>query len=261
MPIDPTIPLKDFFLKVLTVQKSLQSINNDWLNNVNVSIISHTFTDPFNVDIQDKKDQVDFFNNLLGTDYSVFKWAKKKTSNCHIIIDENNRHNIASEFLSNIYSQLSVPVFEHICIFLKELLQSKSEKSINIINEFEIEFHDQLTEIDIKKIVDTPTIFILHNLRLFRNCITHSGDNFKQLDQSFDEFNRQIEKNSKYEHLKFYGILEKEIFHYSIDENDSKIQLDHSSFLELLDLYSQLAFLAYSCYCNKHQIDAELSTK
>lgn len=204
---------------------------------------------------------MDFFNKLFGTNDTQIKWSENKSSGCRIIIDENNRDSISKDFLSNIYCQLSVPIFEHFCILLKDFLKTSSSKSINIINEFDVEFRAELIKVDEIKQIKTPTIQILHNLRLFRNCITHSGGDFKQLDESFDEFNRQIEKNTKYEHLKFYGILEKEIFHYSIDEKDSKIHLDNSSFLELLDLYSQLAFLAYLCYCNKHQIDAELSTK
>ncbi|RKF37665.1 hypothetical protein BCY89_27695 [Sphingobacterium siyangense] len=251
--------LKQFFLKVLTVQKSLQSINHSWLENIKTSVVNHIFPDPINFDIQDDKKQVDYFNQLLGTDDSAIKWTINKSSKCRIVIDENNRESISAEFLSNIYCQLSVPVFEHICVLLKELSESQSGKSIHIINKFDIEFRDQLIEIDNKKNLNTPTIQIFHNLRLFRNCITHSGCDINELENSFNMFNDQIENNKNYKRLKFYGALKKESYHYSINEKAGKIQLNNSSFLKLLDLYSQLAYIVYLCYCNKNNIRDEFS--
>lgn len=257
MEITPLIPLKEFFLKILTVQKSIQSINDNWLANTKISVVNHIFTDPINIDIQDDKEQVDFFNKLFGTNDKEIKWSENKTSGCRIIIDENNRDSISKDFLSNIYSQLSVPIFEHLCILLKELLQTSSSKSINIINEFDVEFRAELIKVDETKQIKTPTIQILHNLRLFRNCITHSGGSLKELEISLLAFNRQIENDRKFENLKFYGPIKKETFHYIANEKVGLIQLNNSSFAKLLDHYSQLAYLAYMCYCTKYNLKDE----
>lgn len=259
MACNATQSLKEFFLKVLTIQKSTQSINDTWLDSIKLSYTPHIFTDPFNVDIQSEKEQVDFFNKLLGRSDTEIKWAKKGSSGCKIIIDETNKKKVSLEFLSNIYCQLSVPVFEHICVFLKTLLQTNSSKSINIINEFDIEFRQELVAIDDKKLLKTPTILILHNLRLFRNCITHSGGLVQELENDFIEFNRQIKEDKKFKTLQFYGGLQKERFYYSITDDVSNIQLNNSSFIKLLDLYSQIAYLAYLCYCSKNNIQEDVN--
>jgi hypothetical protein len=258
MEINPLIPLKDFFLKILTVQKSVQSINDNWLANTKITVANHIFTDPINIDIQDDKEQVDFFNKLFGTNDTEIKWSENKSSGCRIIIDENNRDSISKDFLSNIYCQLSVPIFEHFCILLKEFLKTSSSKSINIINEFDVEFRAELIKVDEIKLIKTPTIQILHNLRLFRNCITHNGGSIHELETSLLAFNKQIENDRKFENLKFYGPIKKETFHYIANEKIGFIRLDNVSFIKLLDHYSQLAYLAYICYCKKYNLNDEL---
>lgn len=257
MASNATQSLNEFFLKVLTIQKSAQSINDNWLDSTKLSYSPHIFTDPFNVDIQSEKEQVDFFNKLLGRSDTEIKWAKKGSSGRQIVIDETNKTKLSIEFLSSIYCQLSVPVFEHICVFLKTLLGTNSSKSINIINEFDIEFQEQLVAIDNKKLLKTPTILILHNLRLFRNCITHNGGLVQALENDFIEFNKQIKEGKKFKNLQFYGALQKENFCYSINYEIGYIQLKGSSFIKLLDLYSQIAYMAYLCYCRKNNMPEE----
>ena len=67
--INHTKILNSFFLKVLTVQKSIEAINSSWLASINLSISNHHFTDPINYVIQDDKKQVEHFNKLFNTDH------------------------------------------------------------------------------------------------------------------------------------------------------------------------------------------------
>ncbi|TCD00260.1 hypothetical protein EZ449_20925 [Pedobacter frigidisoli] len=213
--INHTTILNSFFLKVLAIQKSIEAINNSWLASINLSIANHHFTDPINYLVQDDKKQVEHFNKLFNTDYKEIKWANKILSNAQIVISEDNKANISREFLSNIFCQLSVILFEHICVLLKDLSNSKGRNNFDVINDFDLEFRAEVLEFDKQKIIKTPTILILHNLRLFRNCITHNGGKISNLGSEFEEYNQKL-KDGKYRDLEVYGSLKKKFFaiHY-----------------------------------------------
>src|SRR5690606_9617435 len=98
-----------------------------------------------------------------------------------------------------------------------------------------------------------PTILLLHNLRLFRNCITHADSKVSDLEKEFAKYNKCVDENSKrYKSVKDLGHLSKAIFCYKFSKDNSKIFLDKKAFENLSDLYSQIAYVTYRCYCKKH---------
>ena len=139
------------------------------------------------------------------------------------------------------------------CVLLKDLSNSEGRNNFEVINNFAVEFGAEVLEVDKQKIIKTPTILILHNLRLFRNCITHNGGTISNLDSEFEEYNKKLQ-DGKYQDLEVYGTLKKEIFCYSLPIDIGYIQLSNDSFINLLDLYSQLGYLAYLCYCRKFKL-------
>src|SRR5690606_37694305 len=100
-----------------------------------------------------------------------------------------------------------------------------------------------------------PTVLLLHNLRLFRNCITHSDCEVSNIENEFDEYNKNFNKNKI---LKELGPLSKNMFCYKFSKDNSKIFLDKKAFEDLSDLYSQIAYVAYCCYCKKHGHTVEI---
>lgn len=260
-PVEPTKLLNDFFLKILSLQKATKAIDISFLDNVKLSVTRHVFTDPFRQTTDTDKESVDHFNELLNTSFTQINWAHKIASDALIQITEENKSKMSKWYLSKIYCQLSVTIFDDICSLLKGYLtNSKAKYLLTVVNDFDRQFRDELVKIDLEKIIKTPTILILHNLRMFRNSITHSAGSVEALGKELQTYNDNLDSNkSDYLDLKFYGPLKKETFGYIIPNNNNDyVFLDHASFLKLLDLYSQLGYVAYLCYCRKFGLEDEI---
>ena len=240
-------------------------IDENWGDNISRSISNFIFTDPLCVDIQTDKDQVDGINKLLGTAHDTIMWKKVKYSQCSLDITEENKKEIIPDILSQIYCLLSVSLFENLIILLKKLCPFKNEpikkepSSFQIINRFYADFKDELSVIDQQKVDKTITILIIHNLRMFRNCITHTNPSMEEVEKKFDEYNSNLKNVKEYKQLQDLGEIRKELFYYSFDPKRKKIFLSPKSFNDLLDFYSQIAYIAYLCYCRKfnHKIEIE----
>jgi len=258
---NPTELLKLFFYKALLIQQSTKMIDENWGENIFRSISNFIFTDPLNIDVQTDKDQVEFFNKLLGTSQDTIKWRKIKYSQCSLDITDENKKEIIPEVLSQVYCLLSISLFENLVTLLKKLCSiKKKETSFEIINVFYDKFKDELSVIDKKKIDKSTTILTIHNLRLFRNCITHANPTIAQVEKDFDKYNLMIKEGNKdYRKIQDLGELGKELLFYSVDPISKKIFLNSKSFNDLLDFYSQTAYIAYLCYCKKfgHKIEIE----
>lgn len=252
---NPTNLLREFFEKSLLIKLSTKTIDHSWGENLKNHISNHAFTDPFNVDEQTDPVQVQHFNELMNTTADTIKWRKVKTTGNQLYIIPENKDEIIPDAVSQLYLQLSILVFENLIVLLKSLLfNCKSWNSFNVINDFYIEFKSELKDLDKKNIsYKYPTILLLHNLRLFRNYITHANSSLLSLDKEFSKYNDCVEENKKgYECLKDLGHLSKNIFCYKFSKDNSKIFLDKTAFEDLTDLYSQIAYVTYLCFCEKH---------
>lgn len=262
-PINPTELLKEYFFKALLIQQSTRMINENWGENISRSISHFTFTDPLNVAVQTDNDQVSFFNKIFGTSHDTIAWSMKKDPQCSLDITEKNKREIIPDILSQVYCLLSVSLFENIMTLLKKLcsFEEKNESSFNIINDFYDKFKDELEVIDQNKVNNkTTTILTIHNLRLFRNCITHSNPSMEEVEKKFKDYNRKIkEQNSSYSKIQDLGELKKELLYYSFSPQKKEIFLSAESFNGLLDFYSQIAYIVYLCYCKKfdHKVEIE----
>ncbi|MGN8068415.1 hypothetical protein [Mucilaginibacter sp. 22184] len=261
LPVNPTELLKEYFFKALLIQQSTKMIDENWGENISRSISNFIFTDPLNVAVQTDKDQVSFFNKLLGTSQDTIQWSMKKNSQCSLDITEKNKKEIIPDILSQIYCLLSVSLFENLVTLLKKLCSiEKNGTSFQIINEFYDKFKYELRLIDQNKVDKTATVLGIHNLRIFRNCITHANPSMEEVEKKFDEFNLKIkEKDKTYSKIHDLGELRRELLYYSFDPNRKRIFLSPKSFNNLLDFYSQIAYIAYLCYCNKfeHKVEIE----
>ena len=260
LTLNPTELLKEYFFKALLIQQSTKIIDENWGNNISRSISNFIFTDPLNVSVQTDKNQVAFFNKLLGTSQDTIKWRNTKYSQCSLDITERNKEEIIPSVLSQIYCLLSVSVFENLVTLLKKLSSiEKNGTSFQIINEFYEKFKDELKLIDQNKVDKTTTILAIHNLRIFRNCITHSNPSMEEVEKKFDEYNLKIKEEDKaYGKIHDLGELPRELLYYSFDPNQKRIFLSPKSFKDLLDFYSQIAYIAYLCYCNKFKQKVEI---
>lgn len=257
---NPTQLLKEYFFKALLIQQSTKMIDENWGENISRSISNFIFTDPLSVAVQSDKDQVAFFNKLLGTTQDTIKWRKTKYSQCSLDITEKNKKEIIPDVLSQVYCLLSVSLFENLTTLLKKLSTIEKRGSFEIINEFYGKFKDELLVIDKKKVDKTTTILAIHNLRLFRNCITHANSSMKEVEKAFDDYNLNIKEEKKtYSKIQDLGELQRELICYSFDPKSKKIFLNSKSFNDLLDFYSQTAYIAYLCYCMKfgHKVEIE----
>lgn len=258
---NPTKLLKEYFFKALLIQQSTKMINENWGENISRSISNFIFTDPLNIAVQTDKNQIAFFNKLLGTSEDTIRWEMKKNTQCLLDITEKNKGEIIPDILSQIYCPLSVSLFENLIKLLKELCSLETGTSFEIINKFYDTFKNELKAADQKKIGNkTPTILIMHNLRIFRNCITHANPSIEEVEKKFNDYNSNlIERKEGYSKIQDLGRIQTELFYYSFDLNQKRIFLSSESFNKLLDLYSQLAYIAYLCYCKKfeHKIEIE----
>lgn len=223
--INPADLLKDFFYKTLLIRLSTRTVDQKWGDNLKTHISNHVFTDPFKIDEQTDPEKVMIFNQLMGTNWTTIKWRNVKSSGCQLYIDQQNRDEFIPEANSQLYLQLSIPVFENLIILLKNfVLNCTSRRSIGIINDFYTEFKTELNHFDVKNVsYNYPTVLLLHNLRLFRNCIIHSNSSVSQLEKGFDNYNKSLESNKDYEDLKDLGSLSKNIFCYKFSKDNSKI--------------------------------------
>lgn len=220
---NPTQLLKDYFFRSLLIQQSAKMLDENWGKDVIRDFSHFVFTDPLNVAIQTEKDQVAFFNKLLGTSDDIIRWKEIKSSKCTLDITEENKKGIIEDALSQIYCNLSVTLFENLIALLKNLSSyngTERKTSFNIINEFYDEFKNELTIIDQKKVDKTTTILVVHNLRIFRNKITHVNPRKVDIERDFDQYNLNIQKgNNRYSKIQELGELRKELFYYSFDSN------------------------------------------
>ncbi|MDB5128338.1 MAG: hypothetical protein JWQ85_2570 [Mucilaginibacter sp.] len=235
-------------------------IDENWGENILRSISNFIFTDPFNVAVQTDQDQVAFFNTLLGTSQDTIRWNIKKNSQCSLDITEQNKAEIIPDVLSQVYCLLSISLFENLVTLLKKLCSlEKKSTSFQIINEFYDYFKNELTQFDQKKIDKTNTILTIHNLRIFRNCITHASPTKREIEKEFDQYNLRIrEGNQAYSKIQDLGQLPRQLLYYNFDPNQNRIFLSPKAFKKLLDFYSQLAYIAYLCYCDKFKHEIEI---
>lgn len=245
--------LETFFLKVLTVKKSAKAMNNSFLQDVERSFETLVLADPLKQDLQTDKEKIDAFNILIGTNrVKKVAWPTIINTGVSINIDIDNKDETSKNILSNIYCQLSVVVFEALSSLLNELAESNSNNSEQIINCFYEKFREELDGIDMEKInSEIPTILMIHNLRLFRNCIVHCNRDVSSLETKFKNFNKS-KKNS--EILDSLGPLRKYLVGYEFSHDAKTIYLNNESFSKLLDTYTQLGYLAYLGYCRKNDL-------
>lgn len=258
---NPTKLLRDFFDKSLLIKLSTKTIDHTWGENLKTHINNHAFTDPFNVDEQTDPEQVQYFNELMNIKGDTIKWRRVKTSGNQLYIKPENKDDFIPDAISQLYLQLSIPVFENLIVLLKGLLfNCTSWNSFSVINDFYAEFKSELKDLDYKNVsYKYPTILLLHNLRLFRNCIIHVNGSVSNLEKEFVKYNECVDENKKgYEDLKELGHLSKTMFCYKFSKDNSKIFLDKKAFEDLSDLYSQIAYVAYHCYCKKHGHTVEI---
>lgn len=168
--------------------------------------------------------------------------GKKIDGQCTLKIDEDNKEEKLSELSSQIYCHLSISLFDNFIEFLNNLNKKYITNSEKVIDKFGKLFEEEIKEIDNIKIAKTPFIHILHSLRLCRNCITHNYSRLSNLEKKFES----------------HPELNIEIFCYQPNETLDKIFLDQKRFKGLIDLYSQLAYLAYICCCTKNGISLEI---
>ncbi|WP_164112243.1 MULTISPECIES: hypothetical protein [Sphingobacterium] len=254
---NPTELLRDFFDKSLLIKLSTEPIDHSWGENLKNHISNHAFTDPFNVDEQTDPEQVQHFNRLMKTEGDTIKWRKLIPSGNQLYIKPENKEELIPDAVSQLYLQLSIPIFENFIVLLENFLPKKVRRnSFEIINDFYLEFKFELKELDDKKVsYKYPTILLLHNLRLFRNSITHSDSKVSDLEKEFIKYNECVDKKKKgYEDLDH---LSKIIFCYRFSKDGSKIFLDKEAFENLSDLYSQLAYIGYLCFCKKNNHNPE----
>lgn len=258
---NPTDLLNEFFNKLLIIKFSIKPIDHKWVENLSVHISNHVFIDPFNIAEQTDQKQVQHFNQLMGTNETTTKWRMYKSSGNQLHINDQNKDKFIPDAISQIYLQLSIPVFENLIVLLKNLLfNCTSWDSFNVINDFYAEFKSELKDLDEKNVsYQYQTILLLQNLRLFRNCITHANGSVSTLDEKFTKYNQSVLENKKgYESLKDLGLLSKTGFEYMFSQDNSKIFLDKKAFENLLDLYCQIAYVAYLSFCKKHGYKVEL---
>jgi len=258
---NPTKLLRDFFDKSLLIKLSTKTIDHTWGENLQTHISNHAFTDPFNVDEQTDPEQVQYFNELINIKGDTIKWRRVKTSGNQLYIKPENKDDFIPDAISQLYLQLSIPVFENLIVLLKGLLLNCTRwNSFSVINDFYAEFKSELKDLDHKNVsYKYPTILLLQNLRLFRNCITHANGSVSNLEKEFVKYNECVDENKKgYEDMKELGHLSKTMFCYKFSKDNSKIFLDKKAFEDLSDLYSQIAYVAYRCYCKKHGHTVEI---
>jgi len=254
---NPTGLLKEYFYKTLLIQLSTKTINQKWGENLKLHGSNHVFSDPFEVDEQTDEDQ----DQLIGTNWATIKWRMLKSSGIQLHINDQNKDEFIPDAISQLYLQLSIPIFENFIVLLERLLPKKDRSSsFKVINDFYVEFKSELKELDDKNVsYKYPTILLLQNLRLFRNCIIHANGSVSSLEKDFAKYNECIDENKTgYEALKDLGPLSKTIFRYKFSKDNSKIFLDKNAFENLSDLYSQVAYVAYMCFCKKHNLAAEI---
>lgn len=258
---NPTQLLQDYFYKSLLIKLSTKTIDYNWGESLKIHVNNHIFTDPFEVKEQTDEAKVQQFNELLGTNSTTIKWRMLKSSGNQLYIDDKNKDVFIPDALSQLYLQLSIPLFENLIVLLKSfLVNCRSWNSFNVINDFYTEFKSDLKNLDEKNIsYKYSTILLLHNLRIFRNCITHADSTVSELEMEFTKFNKSIDENKKgYVILKDLGHLSKTKFFYEFSNDNSKIFLDKKAFENLSDLYSQIAYVAYCCFCKKHNLLTEI---
>lgn len=259
--INPTELLRDFFDKSLLINLSTKTIDQKWGEHLKVHISNHAFTDPFSVDEQTDSEQVQYFNKLMKSEGDTIRWQMVKSTGNQLHIKPENKEEFIPEALSQLYLQLSIPVFENLIVLLDKFLPKKDRSSsFRVINDFYKEFKSELKDLDNKNVsYKYPTILLLQNLRLFRNCITHANGSISNLEKEFVKYNECVDENKKgYEDLKKLGHLSKTIFCYKFSKDNSKIFLDKKAFESLSDLYSQVAYVAYRCFCKKHSYEVEI---
>jgi len=255
--INPTELLKDYFYKSLLIQLSTKAIDNNWGEELSASITNHAFTDPFNVEEQTDRDEVQRFNKLMDTNWSTIKWRMVKSSKSQLYINEENKDEFVLDAISQLYLQLSVPLFENLIELLNLFINDdngKRYRSFLAINKFYEIFGKEIKELDEKNITyQYPTILLLHNLCHFRNCVTHGNSQVSWLENEFNTFNEKMNKGEgDYRSIKALGPLAKVIFCYKFSKNGLKMFLDKTAFKDLTDLYSQIAYVAYRCFCKKN---------
>lgn len=256
---NPTDLLKEYFYKSLLIQLSTKAIDYNWGEDLKTHISNHVFTDPFEIEEQTDEEQVQHFNQLMGTSWTTIKWRIVKSSGSQLHINDQNKDKFVPDAISQLYLQLSIPIFENLIVLLKSLLfNCKSWNSFDVIGDFYTEFKSELEDSDKKNVsYKYSTILLLHNLRLFRNCITHADGEVSYLEQKFDKYNECVDQNKKgYEDLKDLGHLSKNLFCYKFSKDNTKIFLDTNAFKNLIDLYSQIAYVAYMCFCEKRGLTA-----
>lgn len=256
----PTELIRDFFDKSLLINLSTRTIDHTWGNDLKKHISNHAFTDPFNVDEQTDPEQVKYFNELMKIEGDTINWRKLISSGNQLYIKPENKEELIPDAISQLYLQLSIPIFENFIVLLKSfLINCTSWNSFNIINDFYAEFKSELKDLDNKNVsYKYPTILLLQNLRLFRNCITHANGSVSNLEKEFVKYNECVDENKKgYGDLKELGHLSKIMFCYKFSKDGSKIFLDKEAFKNLSDLYSQLAYIGYLCFCKKNNYKPE----
>src|SRR5690606_33934701 len=125
---------------------------------------------------QTDEKQVQHFNKLMNTNWTIIKWRMVKSSDSQLHINEENRDEFVSDAFSQLYLQLSVPLFENLIGLLNYFIDDeKDRQSFGTINKFYELFGEEIRGLDKQNVsYQYPTILLLHNLRLFRNCITHA---------------------------------------------------------------------------------------
>src|SRR5690606_9889730 len=109
---NPTKLLRDFFDKSLLIKLSTKIIDHTWGENLKTHISNHAFTDPFNVDD----------NELMNIKGDTIKWRRIKTSGNQLYIKPENKDDFIPDALSQLYLQLSIPVFENLIVLLEKFL-------------------------------------------------------------------------------------------------------------------------------------------
>lgn len=257
--IDPAKHLKNYFLKSLLIDTSLQSVDANFGDNISRRITNHILLDPFNVDIQDEEDQVEVFNEIMGTNFKTIKWSKRIPTNVKLDINESNKEELISNAISQIYLNSSVMLFENVIDLIKILCESKANNSIGVINDFYNKFKCELNQLDQKNIHKKwNTVVFLHLLRIFRNCIIHSGSLLSEIEKKIKEYNNKLETDRKYKILESLGHMPKLLIDYELSPSYDKITLTKAGFKKLSETYSQIAYIAYSCYCNRNKIPKDI---
>lgn len=235
--------LNEFYLKILLIKGSANTVNIDWGSDILFSFDRHVFTDPFSVAITSDPRQVSFFNKIFGTSDEEIIWKKFIDSKQTILINKDNKEEILRGYIQQNYNMLSVSLFENLIVLLKNLLllsfgdevfKGYNKNSAKcIITIFKEKYSCEIENIDEKTVYDMSFISNLHCLRLLRNCIVHHNSELEGIES---EFVKDKEKLNLKRNLLCY------------QETNGHLYLEYASFQNIIDLYSQFAYIAYVSY-------------